>query len=154
MALAGFTLPWLLYHTATGGALGDMLAPGALWATLWPVLVGLVLAVLLHRWRHRLPRVPEGDLVVVVERAARAAIDWSKALERAEGHLRRMATGRLVAAFGRDHSWRGDAGRSLSPRTILGHDRQCDARRARDRFSSGKAPVFAIKVVSAMSSCT
>ncbi len=95
MALAGFTLPWLLYHAATGGTLADMLAPGALWATLWPVLLGLVLAVLLHRWRHRLPRVPEGDLVVVVESAARAAIDWSKALERAEGHLRQWSVAGL-----------------------------------------------------------
>jgi hypothetical protein len=95
MALAGFKLPWLLYHATKGGALADMLAPGALWATLWQVLLGLVLAVLLHRWRHRLPRVPEGDLVAVVESAARAAIDWSKALERAKGHLRQWSVAGL-----------------------------------------------------------
>lgn len=61
MVAAALILPW-------------MLAPAAvaikLWPALWPVLLGLVLALALHRWGARLPHPPEGDVLVFAERAA------------------------------------------------------------------------------------
>jgi formate hydrogenlyase subunit 3/multisubunit Na+/H+ antiporter MnhD subunit len=89
MALAAVVLPWTLFLGAGIGSLAEALAPGALWAALWPVLLGAALAAGLRRWDDRLPQVPEGDVVVIVERAARAAPAWGKPLARVEIVLQR-----------------------------------------------------------------
>ncbi|MGH6918561.1 MAG: hypothetical protein ACREJ0_12765, partial [Geminicoccaceae bacterium] len=65
------------------------LAPTTLWAALWPMLLGVVLAAALHRWERRLPQIPEGDVVVVVERCAHAGAAWGEPLARAEAILQR-----------------------------------------------------------------
>ena len=91
IALAAVTLPWTLYGAATGNRLVDMLDPAALWGALWPLLIGGFLAVLLRRWRQRVPVVPEGDLIVVIEAAARAATVWGAAVARMEFSLRRWS---------------------------------------------------------------
>jgi formate hydrogenlyase subunit 3/multisubunit Na+/H+ antiporter MnhD subunit len=83
MALASVAVPWALYPTP------EALAGKALWAALWPVLLGALLAAGLWRWGERLPRPPAGDIVVAGERAARAAAGWSEAIERADSWLRR-----------------------------------------------------------------
>ena len=57
-------------------------------AASWPVLAGGILAIGLWRWGDRLPRVPEGDVVVAGEAAMRGIAAWGEALERAEGWLR------------------------------------------------------------------
>jgi formate hydrogenlyase subunit 3/multisubunit Na+/H+ antiporter MnhD subunit len=88
VAFAAVAVPWALYPTAESGNLLDALAPATLWAALWPVLIGGVLGVGLWRWGHRLPRVPEGDVVLVGEAALRATVPWGEAVERADGHLR------------------------------------------------------------------
>ncbi len=88
MASTAVTVPWALYPTAGSGTLLDALALGTLWAALWPALIGGVLAVGLWRWAYRLPRVPEGDVVVVGEAAIRATAPWGEAIERADGYLR------------------------------------------------------------------
>jgi multicomponent Na+:H+ antiporter subunit A len=88
MAFAAVAIPWILYPTAGSGTLLEALAPETLWATLWPVLLGGMLAVGLWRWAPRLPRVPEGDVVVVGEAALRATVPWGEAVERADGYLR------------------------------------------------------------------
>jgi len=80
--------PWLLYPMVEREGLLAVLAPGVLWAAAWPVLAGGVLAVGLWHWGDRLPRVPEGDVVVAGEAAMRGAAAWSEALERADGLLR------------------------------------------------------------------
>ena len=95
MAFAGVLVPWVLYPTEQSGALLGALAPGTLWAALWPVLIGGVLAVGLWRWGDRLPRVPEGDVVVVGETAIRTAITWGEAIERADGWLRQWPVASL-----------------------------------------------------------
>jgi formate hydrogenlyase subunit 3/multisubunit Na+/H+ antiporter MnhD subunit len=74
LALAAVAIPWAIFLTAGIGTLDDALAPAALWKALWPVLLGAMLSVGLRRWGHRLPRVPEGDLVVMAERAARTSL--------------------------------------------------------------------------------
>ena len=88
MAFAAVIFPWMLYPAAESRTLLDALAPGTLWAALWPVLIGGMLAVELRRWEGRLPRVPEGDVVVAGEAAIRATVPWGKAIERADGYLR------------------------------------------------------------------
>ena len=96
MAFAAIAVPWALYPTAESGTLREALAPGTLWMALWPILIGGVLAVGLWRWGHRLPRIPEGDLVVVGETAVRATIHWSEAMEQADGYLRQWPVASLA----------------------------------------------------------
>ena len=47
------------------------------------------LLALLRRWEHRLPHVPEGDVVVLVERSGRWGAAWGEWFERADAVLRR-----------------------------------------------------------------
>ena len=89
MALASVGVPVALFPAAGFGSPVQALAPAALWAALSPVLLGGILAAGLWRWIPRLPSVPEGDIVVVGEAAARASVAWSAPLERAETFLTR-----------------------------------------------------------------
>jgi formate hydrogenlyase subunit 3/multisubunit Na+/H+ antiporter MnhD subunit len=105
MAVAAVAIPWALFPIAGIGTPAEALAPAALAAALWPVLLGGVLAIALHRWRDRLPRVPEGDLVVVIERGARVSASWGEPLARAEDVLRQWPVAGLsllllVVVFG------------------------------------------------------
>ena len=95
MAFAAVAVPWALYPAAESGSLLEPLAPGALWSTLWPVLLGGVLAVGLWPWGYLLPRVPEGDVVVVGEAAIRATVPWAEAIERADFYLRQWPVASL-----------------------------------------------------------
>ena len=95
MALAAFAVPWLLYPMVERERILAALAPAVLWAAAWPVLAGGVLAVGLWRWGDRLPRVPEGDVVVAGEAAMRSTAAWGEALERAEGLLRQWPVASL-----------------------------------------------------------
>ena len=95
MAVASITAPWILYPFAEIGSLSDALAPAALWKVLWPVLLGGVLAVGLRRWGHRLPRIPEGDVVVAGGVVARAAVASGALLERSDGLLRQWTVASL-----------------------------------------------------------
>jgi formate hydrogenlyase subunit 3/multisubunit Na+/H+ antiporter MnhD subunit len=88
MAFAAMAVPWGLYPTAERGPRFEALAPATLWAALWPVLIGGLLAAGLWRWGQRLPRVPEGDVVVLGEGAVRAAVPWAEAIERGDAYLR------------------------------------------------------------------
>ncbi len=86
IAFASVAVPWALYPLAQSGARAAALSSGALWEALWPVVLGGVLATAL--WRTRLPRVPEGDIVVLGERAVGATVVCGEAIERADGWLR------------------------------------------------------------------
>lgn len=88
-AVASVAVPWALYLTIARGTLADVFAPQALWAAIWPVLIGGVLALGLWRWGASLPHIPEGDVAVLVkQRAAGLARASSEACERADGLLR------------------------------------------------------------------
>jgi multicomponent Na+:H+ antiporter subunit A len=108
-----------LYPTAGSGTLLNALAFGTLWAALWPALIGGVLAVGLWRWAHRLPRVPEGDVVVVGKRQ----YAQPPLLGRGDRASRRlsatMASGGSVAADLGNHSRRRDVGVGLSPEQTI-----------------------------------
>jgi hypothetical protein len=88
-ACAAVIIPWALFSTSGIGTLADALAPAPLWGALWPVLLGVLLAALLRHWEDRLPSVPEGDLVVAIERSGRWGSVLGEWFERAEGVLRR-----------------------------------------------------------------
>jgi len=76
MALASVAVPWVLYFlipmNTTSQEWAQALAPSALWDGLWPVLLGVVFAIGLERWKHRLPRIPTGDVAVVLQPLGRA----------------------------------------------------------------------------------
>jgi formate hydrogenlyase subunit 3/multisubunit Na+/H+ antiporter MnhD subunit len=87
-ALAAIAVPWVFYPMVSGSGWSDVFAPSALWAALWPVAVGAILAVALRRAEPHLPQVPEGDLVVLGPVITRAAGHGGNTLERAEALLR------------------------------------------------------------------
>jgi hypothetical protein len=89
MAFAAVAVPWALFLATGIGSLAEAFASAALWGALWPVLLGVALASLLGRWSDRLPELPEGDVVVLVERAGRAAPALAAPLVRAENVLQR-----------------------------------------------------------------
>jgi hypothetical protein len=99
IAFAAVAIPWILYPVAKSGTRLDALALGEVWAGLWPILLGSVFALGLWGSGRRLPRVPEGDIVVAGEAAVRAAATWSVAIERADSWLRQwpVASSSLLA---------------------------------------------------------
>ena len=60
MAFAAVTVPWWLYPTAESGPRLAALAPATLWAALWPVLIGGLLAAGLWRWGRGQVLMPAG----------------------------------------------------------------------------------------------
>ncbi|MGH6930954.1 MAG: complex I subunit 5 family protein [Dongiaceae bacterium] len=87
MALASVLVPWLLYPVL-GGHVANALSPAALQEALWPVLIGAALAPGLWLWGNRLPRVPEGDIVIAEEAAFHASTAFGAAFERMDLRLR------------------------------------------------------------------
>ena len=96
MALASVVIPVALFPVAGFGSPVDALAPAALGAALSPILLGGILALGLRRLMPRLPSLPEGDILVAGEAAARASIAWGAALERAEMVLQRWPVACLL----------------------------------------------------------
>jgi len=96
VAAAAVAVPWALFPVAGTATSFPALAPGVLWSSFWPVLIGGVLALGLWRWEERLPRVPPGDIVVVAEATTRAALTWGERIERADGFLRQWPAASLL----------------------------------------------------------
>ena len=101
MVFAALALPWSLFPTLDGASRADALTLQELWSAAWPILTGGFLAALLWPWRARLPRIPEGDVLVIAERCAPAIRRLGAAFERADGVLRQwpiasMCVGLLV----------------------------------------------------------
>lgn len=91
LAFLAIALPWALAPTLVGLTGSDSLDPKALWAASWPVLLGIALVVGLRRFGALLPRVPEGDLVVLGGGATRASRSIGDLIERVEQRLRDWA---------------------------------------------------------------
>lgn len=90
-AVASILVPWALYLGLPLGTVTDFTDPKALWASLWPVLVGGVLAWTLARWGTHLPRIPAGDMAVGIDSGARAAWRAGAVLLRTDTFLRQWA---------------------------------------------------------------
>lgn len=92
MALAALVLPWVLLPVLGLGGwevwLGVALEPLILWKALWPLLLGALAALALWRWGERLPRVPPGDILVLVAPVARLISALGAAVETLDGRLR------------------------------------------------------------------
>lgn len=94
----GLALPWLMTVVASVavawglyplvGSLAEAFSLKELWAALWPVALGGMLAVGLQGWAHSLPRIPEGDIVVAGETAVRGARVCGSWTERVDARLR------------------------------------------------------------------
>jgi formate hydrogenlyase subunit 3/multisubunit Na+/H+ antiporter MnhD subunit len=95
-AVAAVAVPWALFPAAGIGTPLQAVAPEALWSSLWPVLIGGVLAFGLRRWADRLPRIPPGDIVVAGEPVVRAALRWEERIEAADAYLRRWPVASLL----------------------------------------------------------
>ncbi|NKI35608.1 NADH dehydrogenase [Wenzhouxiangella sp. XN79A] len=77
--LAALVLPWLLWSDHDPRSLAYLLKPVSIWTALWPVLVGAALAVGIGRLvtarNPKRPDVPEGDLVVPLERLVERLVE-------------------------------------------------------------------------------
>jgi formate hydrogenlyase subunit 3/multisubunit Na+/H+ antiporter MnhD subunit len=99
VAIASVIVPWLLFQATPAANYAEALSPPAIWSALWPVLLGGALAFGLRGGQRSLPHVPEGDVVVVLEKAAQAVVEQSGKVERVDAALRTwpVASGALVA---------------------------------------------------------
>lgn len=88
LVVASVAIPWLLYPLATGTPRADALAPAALWASFWPVLLGAVLVAMLYRLRNCILLAPEDNALPAGSDLARAAALLGETIERLEGELR------------------------------------------------------------------
>ena len=89
MALVSLVLPWALYLAIPIDTLPKALAPAALWAALWPVLIGAVLAFGWERAAAWVPRVPVGDVGVTLHGLEGASVATGGLFERLDAFSRR-----------------------------------------------------------------
>ncbi len=96
IAFSAVALPWALYPRVADGSLYDALAPKELWAALWPILIGGLLAIALRRWGYLLPRVPAGDVLVWGNDPTRAVYRLGTAMEGIDTSLRQWPVAGLL----------------------------------------------------------
>ncbi|WP_051391256.1 proton-conducting transporter membrane subunit [Paraburkholderia mimosarum] len=96
MVLASLLGPWVLYLHIPVGTLPDALAPAALWSALWPVLAGAALAIGWDRWRRKAPRVPVGDVGVILRELQRAAAAVGRFAQGADAFVREWSVSCLT----------------------------------------------------------
>lgn len=87
VAVAALAAPWLLVRSSGLPGASAAFEAKALWDGTWPVLLGLVLTALLWRLLPRLPRLPQGDILVAMRGAAgvaRRIAERAEALDRFE----------------------------------------------------------------------
>jgi formate hydrogenlyase subunit 3/multisubunit Na+/H+ antiporter MnhD subunit len=94
VAAASLILPWALFPEVTRYSLSDTVSTKDLWAASWPILIGALLALALQRFS--IPSIPEGDVIVLLERLASVAARCGTALERMDFVLRRWPIASLV----------------------------------------------------------
>jgi formate hydrogenlyase subunit 3/multisubunit Na+/H+ antiporter MnhD subunit len=96
VAAASFIVPWALFAKISGYSLTDAVGIDALWGAFWPVLVGAVLALVMMRFISRTPTVPEGDIIVVLEKLAPYVERCGAAIDRTDEILRRWSVASVV----------------------------------------------------------
>jgi hypothetical protein len=93
VSAASVVVPWFVAAPFAGLPTLAALSPAALWASTWPILLGIVLAAVHVRLGDRLPAFRESYVTVLVDGAVRSADRWSGRLERADAVLRRWSVG-------------------------------------------------------------
>ncbi|MDM0024807.1 proton-conducting transporter transmembrane domain-containing protein [Variovorax saccharolyticus] len=96
MALASVALPWALCLLLPLGALPEALSPAALWAALWPVLIGAAIAVGLDSLGRALPQIPAGDLGVALGRLGGLVGAAGRGFETIDTFARRWAVANIA----------------------------------------------------------
>lgn len=82
LALAALVLPWLLFPRLAGQSIAYAIAPEALWAALWPILLAVAIAAGALRLRRQPVQIPLGDIVILAEAAVgRIAGVWRRGME-------------------------------------------------------------------------
>lgn len=87
-AFACLIFPWVTFPIA-GLSLTDILTLENLWKTLWPVLAGVMAALLLRRI-HR-PEIPAGDLLVLLEKTQPSIRSLASSIVRLDSLSRRWS---------------------------------------------------------------
>lgn len=98
-AVAAVAVPWLVYAFAWGNG-AAVLAPGALAAAIWPLLLGVALFLALRRFSARVPSVPAGDILALAGLTSGAIARTAAAFERLDEVLRQwpVAAAALLAS--------------------------------------------------------
>jgi formate hydrogenlyase subunit 3/multisubunit Na+/H+ antiporter MnhD subunit len=86
LAVAALLVPWLMFPVV--GSAAEAFEPAKLWDSIWPMLIGAVVAAGVWAAGDRLPRIPVGDIVVAEEAAFRASLSLGPMFERADRGLR------------------------------------------------------------------
>ena len=95
-ATLAVAIPWVVYVAVPVGDIGEL--PSTMMDTLWPILLGGLVALGLW-WRgNRMPRIERGHVIVATERATRATLACGKLLERTDHAFRQwpLASGLLL----------------------------------------------------------
>jgi hypothetical protein len=96
VALASLAIPWALFSQVTGYGAAALMGRGALWDACWTIALGAGLAALLHRFGQALPRIPEGDAIVLAERLSPVIGRISDGIGGADLQLRRWPAASLI----------------------------------------------------------
>ncbi|MGA7117723.1 MAG: complex I subunit 5 family protein [Hyphomicrobium sp.] len=96
VAGASFIVPWALFASISDYSLTDAIGIQALWGASWPIMVGATLALIITRFISRAPKVPEGDVIVLVEKLARLVARFGATIDVSDEVLRRWPVASVV----------------------------------------------------------
>jgi formate hydrogenlyase subunit 3/multisubunit Na+/H+ antiporter MnhD subunit len=99
VALASLVIPWALFSEVTGYQAAVLTGRSALWDACWPLALGAALAVLLNRVGQALPRLPEGDVIVLAERLGPVIDRAADGIGEADVQLRKWPKANLMLVF-------------------------------------------------------
>jgi formate hydrogenlyase subunit 3/multisubunit Na+/H+ antiporter MnhD subunit len=96
VAAASFLVPWVLFLDVTTYAVAETLSAKALWSASWPIAIGFLLALFARRLHASIPRIPEGDVIVLMERLEPVLARLGNSLEKTDAMLRRWPAASLL----------------------------------------------------------
>jgi hypothetical protein len=86
LALGAILIPWALYPAV--GDVSEAFGLAKIWDGVWPLLIAAALAFVFNDLQDRAPRIPEGDSVVVFEKAFDKSLALGGAFEWIDARLR------------------------------------------------------------------
>lgn len=96
VAGASFIVPWALFTSISDYSLTDAIGIDALWGASWPIMVGAALALIMTRFISRIPTVPEGDVIVLLEKLEPLVVRVGATIDRSDEVLRRWPVASVV----------------------------------------------------------